>query len=457
MANQRIGVPAGWTWRDGRPRWIPSPKLREAGWKGRDLKDGRGEWMGRGASIEAAQALADAVQAWKQGELVPAALAPSAPEGASTTPRAVDAIDPFSIGALMDAYLTSDELLKKHNGQPRPASTVNDYRRKLKRLVDALAGYARLPDPADRKDADAYTAAVAEIRAASVFVLEPVETGDGMIDPLRRAYRKLQEHAGVHMAFGVMSCASAWLAWSRRHKSRRIFNWAQDVERETPPGRIRVWTWPELAAFVAAAGRLGRDEVADAVILAIDLGWSQIDILNLTWDQIAREGGRLVAHGARQKTGRVGGTPFLSMGQRRLVQIEARQEVMAAKPVKVVHLVRQRKHRQLGPGADSDYLRDLFEEVRAAAVAGDKAAGVAPCPSCATLTFADTRDTGFSLGRQAGLTDDGIASRTRQSRANIKTLGDRNYGEIGPEISGPAADTLDAYVEAQLAKHGVNL
>lgn len=32
-------------WRDGRPRWIPPKRWRDRGFKGRDLKDGRGQWL----------------------------------------------------------------------------------------------------------------------------------------------------------------------------------------------------------------------------------------------------------------------------------------------------------------------------------------------------------------------------------------------------------------------------
>jgi hypothetical protein len=38
------GVPH-FVWRDGRPRWEPSPTLRKLGWKGRDLKDGKGTFL----------------------------------------------------------------------------------------------------------------------------------------------------------------------------------------------------------------------------------------------------------------------------------------------------------------------------------------------------------------------------------------------------------------------------
>jgi hypothetical protein len=99
--------------------------------------------------------------------------------------------------------------------------------------------------------------------------------------------------------------------------------------------------------------------------------------------------------------------------------------------------------------ADSHYFRKLFAKVRAEAAKA--------CPSVASLTFADTRDTGWSLGRQAGLSDDQTASRSLQSRRNIKDLGDKHYGEIGPEIADQARDLLDPYIEAELKKWKVAL
>lgn len=459
MANIRQGVPAGWIWRatpdgKGRPRWIPAPLLRKAGWKGFDLKDGRGAWLARGPSIAAADELGAAVAAWRKGEPVPQGFRDCAPPGACEGRGPEGGLDPFSIGALLDAYLASNELKFKKNGQPRPAKTLADYRNKLKRLVDTIAGYPSLEAAKASPAAQAaYQAAVARLRSRPIFFLEPAEGEDGMVDLLYEAYWALRRIAGVHMAFGVLACASAWLTWCRRRRSRTIVNWARDVERETPPGRIRVWTWPEVSAVVAAAEKLGRPEVADAVVLALDLSWSQVDVLNLTWDRVATdENGRLRAltgAGGRQKTGRVGGTPFLQLGRRRLEAIRARQAAMDAKPIKVVHLARSRNHRGRKPQADSDYFRDLFAQVRTAAAV--------KVPSCAGVTFADLRDTAFTLGRRAGLGDDATASRTLQSRANVKAHGDRSYGEIGPEISDPAADQLDAWLEAELKKHKVAL
>lgn len=44
-------------WRDGRPRWSPGPRLRQAGWRGRDLKDPEGNWLDPEAAAAAASDL----------------------------------------------------------------------------------------------------------------------------------------------------------------------------------------------------------------------------------------------------------------------------------------------------------------------------------------------------------------------------------------------------------------
>ena len=459
MANQRAGVPAGWTWRDGRPRWKASPTLRRAGWKDRDLKDPLGRWLARGASIDAAQAIVDAVAAWRRGE-TPAAggLADTGGDAlpAPVTPPA--AVNALSIGVLIDAYLASDELTTRKDGSPRPAKTLSDYRTKLKRLVDALAGFAVLPAPSGDARADAaaarrYAADTASVRGLSVASLAPVDMGDRVAAPLRDAYIALRKASGVHMAFGVMSVASAWLTWARKHRNTAIRNWAADVERETPRGRIRIASWEEIAALVwAADGPAKRPEVADALILSLALAWSEADVLALTWDRVAQDEAGVwrafTGQEGRQKTGRIGGTPLLSIAVRRLKAIRERQAAMAAQPLKVIHMRRDRQ-RGRKAAADGDYFRGLFAEVRALAVG--KAASVA------TLTYADMRDTGDTLGLRAGLNDQQRAGRNLRSLKNNADLTDRHYGEIGPEITAAGHLLLDPYVEGELTKHGVKL
>lgn len=427
-------APANWQFRAGRPQWKPSPTLRRAGWKGCDLKDGAGAWLREGASRDRATEINDAVAAWRRGEPVPAHVAAVAPDGA-TEPnglRAPARRDRLSIGALETAFLSSDEFLAKAD------RTQADYRHKLARLLDALAGWAAVPG---REDAEANArrrADVEAVRDLSIFALQPGEDDGGVTDLLYTAYWALKRAAGDNQAAGVLAVASVWLDWCRRRQSRTIVNWARDVKRATPAGRIKTLTWEEVKALIEVADALGLSSIADAVILALDTGWSQVDVLSLRWSQV--RGDRVHLPEGRAKTGRKGGWRLMErLGLARLPVIRSRQQHLEPRPDHVILCERT------GRPWKADHFRHVFgDEVRA------KAAETVPSlladDAGLTATFADLRDTAWSWGRQAGLNDDMTAGRHLQSRQTVRTLGDRNYGEIGPEIVDEGSRLMNAWL-----------
>lgn len=463
MANQRQGVPAGWHWRDGRPRWIPSPSLRKAGWKGLDLKAGkRGRsdpFLARGASIDAAEAIVRAVAAWRAGELVPHDLADCAPAGACLTPGAGLAApveDRRSIGFLLDAYLGNPERAVPPSREFDGIKNKRDRRSKLNRMVDVLAGYVERPEPLGmgknskghglpearkaeiRAKYEAYQAARATVRGFSIDVLEPPSFED-MPDlsvaqgPLYDLYWKLRDQVGVNMAHGVLADVSAWLEWCVKRRAISQ-NWARLVDRDTPPGRIRVGTWDELAALVAAAEAAGLASIADSIVLGVDLSWSQTDRLNLKWSQVSAD---YKVKGARQKTGRKGETPLLEgLGRPRIDAIRARQRALYGANVTPTHVL---ICELTGKPWKPDYYRKKFAEIRAAAAA--------KVPSVATLMDLDLRDTAITVGRAAGLSDTEIASRSLHSLKRIKDVLDKHYTEIGQEIADAGAGKLNSYLK----------
>lgn len=445
-------LPAGFAAReqaDGsiRPRWIPEPNLRKAGWKGVDLKDGDGRWLPLGAAIERAKLIAQAAKDWRHGVAPPADadyLVGVAP-GVTRAELAAQVDAREQIGVLETAWLESREFTSN-----APA-TQRDYKNKLARLFDAVAGFAQLPDRDDAAGQARREANLARVRATSIFDMAPFENpGEDLFDPLYEAYWALHAAAGVNQASGVLAVASVWLNWIHDRRNRKVVNWAKAVSRETPPGRIRPATLEELRALVAVGDARGYEDVVDAAILAFDLSWSQVDVLQLTED-------RVIAYRAftgldgRQKTGRVGGTPLTFIGRARLDLILERRKGEKIRPLKaqdrrIVRLKREvERVRKDGIQADSERLRKRFAELRELAAVD--------CPSLATLTFADLRDTAVTFGRNAGLNDDQLASRTLQSRKNIADLHDKHYGEIGPEI----ADQGLALLEAHYRKMGIAL
>lgn len=445
-------MPAGWTWRDGRPRWIPSPTLRKAGWKGYDLKDGAGAWLGRGPSVEKAEAINAEVAAWRADRAVSGAFAAIAPPGAALGPGGPSGGpgDPFALGTLVDAYL-------EDIGKTKTAGTLRDYRGKMARLIDALAGFAKLParptdsDPkawaAYAKAKAAREAAVAELRAMPIFAFAPYEGPKGMVDDWTWAYRELKEHAGVNQAYGVFATASAFLTWVNRYKTRKVpgkgRSWAGAVERETPKGRLRPLTWEEVSCLIRTADRMGEFSIGDAVVMAFAIGWSEADVLELSWPRVV-DGRAHTGQRGRIKTGRVGGTPILSVGLTRLDQIRERQDKLAAKPTHVIWGEPSSKRKNGGRWAP-DTFRHKFAEVRAEAAK--------EVPSLAGVLFSDLRDTQFTLMIEAGLTNEQKSSRTLQSLKNMAELSDKNYGQIGVEV----ADQGAALMNALLAKKGIAL
>ncbi|WP_312782059.1 hypothetical protein [Brevundimonas sp.] len=443
--RRHADAPANWQWRPrpdgtGRPRWIPSPTLRNAGWKARDLKDGDGAFLSEGLSRDAARDINAAVAAWRRGERVSADFAAIAPpgtaeEGCSILPQAVDRL---SIGRLIDAYFDSREFQGaadahgQQTGGLRP-STQRGYRTSLKRLVDTLAGFVALPAADDPDALDRYTLAVATVRAAHISILKPVETKTGMVNLLYTAYWNLHEQSGQHQAYAVLAAASAWLKWAQKHQSDTVRqSWASEVSRTTPPGRIRPLTWEEIKALVTAADAMGLPSIGDAVILGLDLSWSQIDRLSLTWDRL-KNGRAFTGSTGRIKTGRVGGAPLTSLGRARVAQILQRQRAMAARPTHVLWCELTDRP------WEGDHFRKQFAKVREQAAK--------QVPSVASARDQDLRDTAFTWMKNAGLSDDGIASRTLQSRQHIAQLGDANYGAIGPEIADPAMRQFEAYLD----------
>lgn len=446
MAHQRSGVPAGWHWRDGRPRWIPSPTLRRAGWRGRDLKDTSGRWLARGASIDAAQALVAAVAAWKSGGLVPPALAASAPQGATLAPGAglpQPGEDRRSIGALLDAYLGAPDKAILPSREFEAIRNKLDRRSKLSRLVDVLSGWPLKPTkPAD---VAAWKAARENVRGFSIDVLEPPAFEDtpdlsAAQGPLYEAYWSLHEKVGPNMAHGVLADASAWLEWCVKRRALRQ-NWAKLVDRETPPGRIRVGTWSELRALIKAAEDAGLPSIADSIILGVDLSWSQTDRLKLTWGQVTGPDaeGKVTVKGARQKTGRKGETPLLaSLGVPRIAAIRARQAERFGPNVTPTHVI---VCELTGRPWSARYYRQHFAEIRAAAAK--------EVPSAATLLDLDLRDTAITVGKSAGLSNEEIATRSLHSMKRIADVLDKHYTELGQEIADAGAGKLNAYLKAR--------
>ena len=416
-------LPAGFKWREGRPRWEPSPTRRKQGWRGVDLKDAWGRWQTKGVAVERAQAIVEAIDAWTKGQPVPGAMTAFAPQGAEVAGAANGAANPRSIGALLDAY-RGDKARKIAPSQKFAglgAATQADYRRKLDRFLQIVAKVEGVDKVKDQVKID-------KLKALDIDVLLPPPDDDPSAPVIERAYDELREVAGESMAAGVLACVSAWLGWCV--KKRRIWptNPAELVERKTPEGRIVVYEWPEIVALVRQADAMGLASIADAIILAIDLSWSQQDILAITERQISADGH--IKH-RRIKTGVAGNPPLLALGKARLDEIRCRWQGQTVKPLRLIVCEMTNK-----PWV-ADTFRHKFAEVRAK-VAEE-------FPEVATKQFRDLRDTAITYYSEGGLNIDEICSRSLHSPTRAQAVISKHYGAIRQGVTDGAADKLDEH------------
>lgn len=446
-------LPPGFDWRDGRPRWLPSPTRREQGWKPVDLaveERGRKVWLSQGEAVDRCKAIVAAVQAWTlRGQPVPADMAAFAPPGSvdASRPSPAEAKSRRTLGALRDAWLASPKFTLPRGQGGLAEATKADYRQKLDRLFEALV------------EDDEDPAKVAELKTLDVSILAaPEEEEDDF--PLEDAYAWLMERAGHAQAYGVLSVASAWLTWCRTKKRIRVLNPnpVELIDRTRPPGRIRVASPEEAAALVAAADEVGFPSIGDAVLLALDLGWSMADLLRLDWRRVVtaanpeRPGEQhlVVKRVARQKTGVASADiPLMALGLRAVARIRAR---FAGADVTPTHLiVREPSPRNRTGVWTRRAFNDAWNAVRAeAAKTAPSLLGVdGPTDEdkVDAFDFMDLRDTFITLAREADMSVEQTTQRSlHKSNTRVLAVWQHHYGTATPRMGAAGARKLGAHL-----------
>ena len=410
-------LPPNGEWRDGHPLWRPRPALRAIGWRGLALRTADGEWMSQGQAVDRINEINAAIAASRDGEPIPEWMATFAPAqtatGRSPVGSARAALQGRTIGELIDAYLAD----KMPHGKPIKPKTVRHYRTYLAQFVATVAELQGVAPEA--------------IRALDIALLKTPEPGSGQINYSKQAYKHLLDTKGVNVAAATIVTAKAWFSWVQHTRNLLIANPCAGIKHVKPKGVVVVWEPHEVDALVAAAEWIGFDSVADAIILARDLTWSQVDILQMTWAQVDKQH-RIRT--ARVKTGVEGNPRAAATGRARLDQIHKRwtgPEHLrpAAVVVSEAHSGRD--------GWKPDYFRHAFALVRdiASAELG---------PSILSKTFMDLRDTGISEAYRKGLTVQEVAARSLHSAATALSIHEAHYHLINQDDQDHATDKLDA-------------
>lgn len=447
-------LPAGFDWRDGRPRWLPSPTRRAQGWRPCDFvkRSPRGPavWLSKGDAIARAEAINEAVAAWTlKSQPVPADMADFAPPGAvdGSAPSPAQRIDRRAVGALIDEWLKTPKFTLARGQGGLAATTVADYKSKIHVFQIACV---ESEDPA----------AIDAFRALPIETLAAPEEEDDDDFPVEDAYHWLLANRGHNMAHGTMQVASVFFCWLKIKKRIAAFaiNPVALVERTAPDGKIRVGTPDEMAALIASSAATGYASIGDAVLLALDLGWSLVDVLALDFRRLAKKPDEFgverwfVRRVSRSKTGVASSEiPLLAIGEACLNAIVARRAEQKISSTRVI--VREASPRNRSGVWTNRAFNDAWREVRAHAaitaptlLTGDGDEG---SDFNGPFDFMDTRDTFITLAHDALLTASEVCKRSlHKDEAHVLRLWAKHYGTGGAAVGRSGARKMSAHLEA---------
>lgn len=367
----------GLKWRDGHPRWEPSPAARKAGIKGVDLKDALGAWLERGAAIAAA----DARALW-------ARLVREAGEGAPVGDEARRALR-VALDAMPAAKEASDrarralvddlvQLAHARLGEAAPAARPPQARRTVQAMVDGYfadveAGLVEIAP-----------ATVRNYRTMSRRILRKFSGAVAEIDrpALRGWYVEMTKADSVgvaNLAVGAMGALLRWASWQ---------GWIGDspatkLGRQSNPGRRVIWTVAEELSFIPWCDAHGFADLADGVTLGLWTGARPHDLCAVDLPTLQARTWRFVPNKGKRR-GREANPGVLQPVDAR---VERRARAAAAATVRaigptpfLINPVTQRRH-------DTASLGHRFREAKAAYLLDGGLESLQP------KHVADTRDT----------------------------------------------------------------
>lgn len=373
-------------WRNGRPRFSPSPQLRAEGHAARDLKHDDGSWFSFGETCDFARAF-----------MRERAATPKAKRG---RPKA-GAVRRVTVGKMVEQWQSSQRWTgeAKRGRKALAANTIRDYRQKLAAVA------ADFP----------------ELWSA------PAEAVG--VPHMQRVHDELEETRGLATARGAVAVLSSAWKWALTRGVVRGANPCKGLDKAMPPPRVRFGTRAEIAALVAAADALGLPSVGDAILLGLWTGQRQGDRLALCVH--SRVGVRRVFR--QSKTGAIVAILEAPELEARLVAAGARRRAAAVVGPHVI--LNEATWR---PYVADTYRHDFARVREAAAVT---------CPSVATLRDQDLRDTAVTWMALAEVTYLEICAVTGHSAETAHQIL-KHYLARHPEMADSAIRKLVAWYEA---------
>lgn len=395
-------------WRDGRPRFEPSPKLRKLGYKGQDLKAAGGRWMTAGEALDWSREITKQISAAdRRKRRVKNGTEPQAP-----TPVQMPAatIVTFPVQRLFKDWLAEleDNLKTAEAKGEKPditRRTFEDYESKTRIFEN-----------------HAFDVWLSEVHALT----KPI---------CRGIYKSIRKKAGNASAVGgmrILGIAIQWAIDDGKIPDLHV-NPAHKLKMKTPDARLRVATTEEMKVLVETADELGEEEMADNFTLAVWSGQRQADRLNFL--HAGRADGRITVR--QGKTSVIVSMMEAPELQKRLQAAEQRRKVAGVISPYVIL-----DERTWTPFT-ADHYRRRFENIRRVAAL--------KLPTLKTLRDQDFRDTAVTWLAMAGCTIPQICAITGHS---FKTANDilKHYLALNQEMADSAIAKLIVWFDEKKEK-----
>lgn len=433
-ANLRNGL----KWRDGRPRWEPSPANRACGFPGMDLRTVNGDWMDRGAAMSAA----DARTLWAR--FVREAMRE---DDAGGVARAMlrDALDrlppmPADLDASHRRRLVADLIERGRavieDREPGVTAALSRAPRSVAAMVEGFLADREAQANLTLSSQRAYK--TQSKRLVAKFGASRVE--DVTRPQLRAWYLELLKVTSVASANQIVGVAGAIFKWATWQDPAWITqNPCTGLGKKKALGRRVFHEFAEEKAFTSWCDENGYADVADVYVVCLWTGARQIDPCAADLPDLSGSTWRYIP----TKTQKRAQEALPGLLQPVKNRVERRRREAEADPVRVLNAIpfawnprTQRRH-------TSKSIGDLYREAKRAAVA----AGALPA-TFLLKKLQDTRDTCVTRLFDAGVPLSKIPPWTGHSGRDAEDILREHYLILREHGALETAAILERYAEA---------
>lgn len=392
-ANLRNGL----KWRDGRPRWEPSPANRACGFGGMDLRAADGGWMERGA----ATTTADARTHWAR--VVREAMREDDVGGKArgllrlTLERLPSvAADPHLRSMVADLIERGRAVLEDR--EPDVTRALSRGPRTGTAMVEGYFGDATAMARITTSTQRAYRVQAKKFKAR--FGNDQV--ANITLPQIRNWYLEMQAEVSTATANVAIGAAGAMFQWAMWQDPQWLTTSPViGISRDRARGRRIFWTLDEEARFVSWCDANSYIDVADAVVACLWTGSRQVDVAKAGVTELSSPTWRFVPQ-KTEKNGQEALPGIMEPVQRRVARRRAEYDVATIRhfndPPYLWDARMNRRH-------SSETIGDRFREARAASIK----AGAMPAAFVAKR-LQDTRDTCVTRLAAADVSLERIAS-----------------------------------------------